>query len=369
MPAGLRSTLLLLLVALAAAVVARLVDLAALLLSRVRYREFLPVARRDCRRAFAAALVAVAVLVAVPHVGLGHRVEGPVRHLLVVLALAACAWLVVRAALVAEDASFRRVRVDVRDNRRARRARTQIRLLRRLTAAGVVVVALAAALLSLPGTRGAGTSLLASAGFLSVVAGLAAQTTLGNVFAGMQLIFTDAMRLDDVIVVEQEWGRVEEVTLTFVVLALWDERRLVLPTSWFTTHPFQNWTRTESRVLGEVTLHLDYAVPVEELRAEAGRIVAASPLWDRRDWVVQVVDSSPSTMVVRVLASAADAPSSFDLRCELREKLLGWVQSRHPQGLPHVRVAVADGEPYDPFPTGRRTDVTDPGQGRSAFSA
>ena len=229
-----------------------------------------------------------------------------------------------------------------------------------------MTVAVATALLSLPGLKGAGASLLASAGFLSVVAGLAAQTTLGNVFAGLQLTFTDAMRLDDVIVVEDEWGRVEEITLTYVVLALWDERRLVLPTSWFTSHPFQNWTRIESRVLGEVVLHLDYAVPVGALREQARAIVEQSPLWDRHDWVLQVVDSTPSTMVVWVLASAADAPSSYDLRCEIREKLLGWVQAEHPQGLPHLRVASTDAEPYDPYPTKRQADVREPG--RSAFS-
>ena len=140
----------------------------------------------------------------------------------------------------------------------------------------------------------------------------------------------------------------------------------MLPTSWFTSHPFQNWTRIESRVLGEVVLHLDYAVPVGALREQAQAIVEQSPLWDRRDWVLQVVDSTPSTMVVRVLASAADAPSSYDLRCEIREKLLGWVQAEHPQGLPHLRVASTDTEPYDPYPTKRQADVREPG--RSAFS-
>lgn len=336
---------------------------------RFRWRRLLDVVRRSCRRPFALTLVAASLLGATPYVGLDPRVEAPLRHTLVVATTCAGAWLVAKVAFVAEDVTFGRLNVDVRDNRRARRQRTQVRLLRRLTAAAVISVAAASALLSLPGFGGLGASLLASAGFLSVVAGLAAQSTLGNVFAGMQLAFTDAMRLGDVIVVEQEWGRVEEITLTYVVLALWDERRLVLPTSWFTTHPFQNWTRTESRVLGEVLLHLDYAVPVTDLREEAGRIVDASPLWDRVDWVLQVVDSTPSTMVVRVLASSADAPSSYDLRCEIREKLLGWVQSRHPQGLPHVRVAQADAEPHDPFPTKRATDVTQHGQGRSTFSS
>lgn len=352
----------------ASLLVAELVDLVLRIVCRFRWRRVLGALRLTCRAPFAATLVAASLRVAVTRVGFSPGVVAPLRHALVVATLLAGAWLTVRVAFVAEDATFSRLDVDVRDNRRARRRRTQVRLLRRLTAALVISVAAASVLLSLPGMKGAGASLLASAGLLSVVAGLAAQTTLGNVFAGVQLAFTDAMRLGDVIVVEEEWGRVEEITLTYVVLALWDERRLVLPTSWFTTHPFQNWTRTESRVLGEVLLHLDYAVPVEELRAEAGRIVDQSPLWDRRDWVLQVVDSTPSTMVVRVLASAADAPSSWDLRCEIREKLLGWVQSQHSQGLPHLRLSTASAEPYDPYPTGRSTDMTAPGQGRSTFN-
>ena len=364
-----RPELLLLAVAAGALVVAQLVDLLLRVVGRFRARALVGAVRRACRVPFALTLVAVSLVVAVWHVGLSRSVIPTVRHVLVIAALCSGAWLVVRAAFVLEDLSFGRLDVEVRDNRRARSRRTQVRLLRRLTAAVVITVAAASVVLSLPGLGGAGPGLLASAGFLSIVAGLAAQTTLGNVVAGIQLGFTDGLRLGDVIVVESEWGRVEEITLTYVVLALWDERRLVLPTSWFTTHPFQNWTRTESRVLGEVQLHLDYAVPVEELRQEAGRIVDASPLWDRRDWVLQVVDTTPSTMVVRVLASAVDAPTSYDLRCEIREKLLGWVQQRHSQGLPHLRLTASGAEPYDPFPTSRGTDVTEPGEGRSTFSS
>jgi small-conductance mechanosensitive channel len=185
--------------------------------------------------------------------------------------------------------------------------------------------------------RTLGASLLASAGILGVIAGLAAQTTLTNVFAGIQLALTDSLRFDDVVVVEDEWGRIEEMTLTYVVVHLWDERRLVLPTTYFTKNPFQNWTRNETRVLGAVLLHLDYRTPVDAIRTETQRLVEASPLWDQRDWVVQVVDSTPTTMVVRVLASAADAPSSWDLRCELREKLIDFMKVNHPECLPQAR--------------------------------
>jgi small-conductance mechanosensitive channel len=185
-----------------------------------------------------------------------------------------------------------------------------------------------------------GASLLASAGLIGVVAGLAAQTTLGNVFAGLQLAFSDSLRFDDVIVVEGEWGRVEEIRLTHIVLQLWDYRRLVLPSTYFTTKPFQNWTRHESRVLAAIILHVDYTAPIRELRTEAQRIIEESPLWDRREWVLQITDATPSTMVVRVLASAADAPSAWDLKCDVREKLLVFLRAHYPGSLPLVRATV-----------------------------
>jgi small-conductance mechanosensitive channel len=251
--------------------------------------------------------------------------------------------MIVKVLFVAEDAALQWLRVDVTDNRRVRRVRTQVSVLRRLTALAVSVCAAAAALMTFGELRTLGASLLFSASVVGAIAGFAAQATLSNVFAGLQLALTDALRFDDVVVVNGEWGRVEELTLTNVVLRLWDERRLVLPTSYFTTNPFQNWTRNEARILGDVILHLDYSAPLDELRAEARRLVEASPLWDRREWVLQVVDSTPWSMVVRVLASAADAPSSWDLRCELREKLIGFLRIYYPYALAHSPAPVANG--------------------------
>nr|WP_269326956.1 mechanosensitive ion channel domain-containing protein [Kineosporia mesophila] len=227
--------------------------------------------------------------------------------------------------------------MDVADNRRIRRLRTQITLVRRVLGVVVVLVGIAAVLMSIPQMRTFGASLLASAGIAGILAGLAAQTTLGNMFAGLQLAFTDAVRIDDVVVIEDEWGWIEEITLTYVVVHLWDERRLVLPTSWFTTNPFQNWTRNEARVLGSVILHLDYATPLTELRHYAQSVIDANPLWDRQAWVLQVADTTETTMVVRVLASAHDGPAAWDLRCDIREALLTWLQKNHPQSLPVQR--------------------------------
>ncbi|HEV7824652.1 MAG TPA: mechanosensitive ion channel domain-containing protein [Mycobacteriales bacterium] len=304
-----------------------------------RRHPFLLTAHRRCRHPWIATLVAAAALIALPLLPLGPDARGTVRHALTIAVIVSVTWLGVRAARVAEDGLFRRLRVDVADNRRIRKVRTQVTVVRRILVALLVLLAAAAVLMTFARLRTLGASLLASAGVAGIVGGLAAQSTLGNVFAGLQLAFTDALRFDDVVVVEGEWGRIEELTLTYVVVHLWDERRLVLPTSYFTTKPFQNWTRTGSRVLGAATLYLDYSTPVEALRAEAERVIAASPLWDREDWVLQVVDTTETTMVVRVLASAADAGQAFDLRCEIREKLLGWLNARHPYALPRARIA------------------------------
>lgn len=310
---------------------------------RRRYRRLLLQLHRSCRRAWIATLLSGGIFGAVSATVDGDGVWHAVRHGLLLVLLGTTAWMIIMMLFVAEDAALQWLRVDVTDNRRVRRVRTQVSVLRRLTALVVSVCAAAAALMTFGELRTLGASLLFSASVVGAIAGFAAQTTLSNVFAGLQLALTDALRFDDVVVVNGEWGRVEELTLTNVVLRLWDERRLVLPTSYFTTNPFQNWTRNEARILGDVILHLDYSAPLDELRAEARRLVEASPLWDRREWVLQVVDSRPWSMVVRVLASAADAPSSWDLRCELREKLIGFLRIYYPYALAHSPAPVANG--------------------------
>jgi small-conductance mechanosensitive channel len=303
-------------------------------IAKRKYRHTLTELNEHCHKPL------VTVLVVASDYSVLFSFQGPVvegfRHALLLMLIGAAAWLVVRFLFVIEDFVLQRLRLDVPDNLRVRKLRTQVALIRRLTAATVTVLALASMFMTFTQLRTLGASLLASAGLVGVIGGLAAQTTLANVFAGLQLALTDSLRFDDVVVVEDEWGRIEDMTLTYVVVRLWDERRLVLPTTYFTKNPFQNWTRHETRVLGAVLLHLDYRAPVDDLRAEVQRLVEASPLWDRRDWVVQVVDSTPSTMVVRVLASSADAPSSWDLRCELREKLIGYLRENHPDVLPRA---------------------------------
>ncbi|MEU3453632.1 mechanosensitive ion channel domain-containing protein [Micromonospora sp. NPDC006766] len=272
----------------------------------------------------------------------GSPLRQAVLHGLVLALIAASAWLLAALLIVVEDTALARFRVDVPNNRHARRVRTQVLLLRRLTIAVIVVLAVGVLLMTFPAVRGVGAGVLTSAGLVGVVAALAAQSLLGNVFAGLQLAFSDAVRLDDVVVVEGEWGRIEELTLSYVVVQIWDDRRLVLPTSYFTSTPFQNWTRTEAAVLGTAEFDLDWAVPVQAMREELRRICESTELWDGRACVLQVTDATGGMVKARALVSAADAGRLWDLRCLVREQLVAWVRDQRPTALPRMRTEVGD---------------------------
>ncbi len=282
--------------------------------------------------------VTIAVRTAMPQIDYTYRWDDLIRHTLQILTILAVAGLVASVLLLLEDSGLRRYDVDVPDNRVARRARTQMQVVRRLTVAAVVVVALGAGMLTLDGVRAIGASVLASAGVLSIVAGLAAQSTLANVIAGIQIAFSDSIRLDDAVIVEDEWGWIEEITLTYVVVRLWDDRRLVLPSTYFTTTPFQNWTRKHSELLGAVELDLDWGVSPHEMRDQLDLVLADTDLWDGRTKVLQVTDAVNGWVRVRILVSAKDAPSLFDLRCHVRERMVEWLGRDHRGGLPRFRV-------------------------------
>ncbi|PZG00852.1 mechanosensitive ion channel family protein [Micromonospora deserti] len=288
-----------------------------------------------CRLPAVAVLVIWALLASVPAPTDG--LLSAFRHGLLLAFVAACAWLAIRFLQVTESLALGRLAHEPTANRRQRRIRTQVRLIRGLTAVIVTLTAIAVALMSYEQARVVGVSLVTSAGVIGVLIGVGARTSLTNAFAGMQIAFTDAIHVDDVVVVDGAWGRVEEVKLTSVVIRMWDERRLILPTTYFTDRPFQNWTRHEARVVGEIRLHLDYTAEVDQLRREARRLVEESPLWDRALWTLQVVDVTPQTMEVQVRVSAADGPSAWDLRCDLREGLVKYVRDQHPQWLPRTR--------------------------------
>ncbi|MEH1099036.1 mechanosensitive ion channel family protein [Micromonospora sp. CPCC 205561] len=330
----------------AAAVALFAVEVAHRVIRRVGRRSLLLTELTDhAHRSIQVAATAVAVQFAVRFstgYAVGEQWRQVLLHLLVLGVIAGVAWLVASLLVVAEDTALARFRVDVPDNRHARRVRTQVVMLRRLTIAVVVVLAVGVMLMTFPAVRGIGAGVLTSAGVVGVVAALAAQSLLGNVFAGLQLAFSDAVRLDDVVVVEGEWGRIEELTLSYVVVQIWDDRRLILPTSYFTTKPFQNWTRTEAAVLGTAEIDVDWAVPVQAMREELRRLVEGTELWDGRVCVLQVTDATGGMIKVRALVSAADAGSLWDLRCLVREHLVAWIRDHRPTAMPRMRAEVGD---------------------------
>jgi small-conductance mechanosensitive channel len=278
-----------------------------------------------------------------------------IAHLLVILTIAAAAWFVAAAVSFAIGLAMARLPLEVADNRVARRRQTQLILIRRLLIAFIAVFALGAILITFPDVAALGTSILASAGVAGIVAGLAAQSTLSSVFAGVQLAFSEAIRVDDVVVVEQQWGRIQEITLTYVVVHLWDDRRLVLPSTYFTSTPFENWTRRSSELLGAVELDLDWQVRTSDMRTELDRILTRTDLWDGRTSVLQVTDATGDRVRVRVLVSAKDAAKLFDLRCFVREELVEWLHETK-SGVPISRVQLVRESHMDDSPRRRSSD-------------
>ncbi len=261
--------------------------------------------------------------------------------------IASFAFLLIRLVLLAEDLVNHRYDINVSDNLKARKIRTQIRFLSRMGIVLIVVMAVAAILLSFDNLRKVGTGLLAGVGVGSIIIGFAAQSTLSNLLAGFQIAFTQPIRIDDVVIVEDEWGRIEDITLTYVVVRIWDERRLVLPINYFIQKPFQNWTRVNSELLGTVFLYFDYSVPLDQLRQRFQQLVQESALWDGHVSVIQVTDCRERTIEVRALMSARNSSDAFDLRCLVREKLIEFVQVHFPESLPKTRI---EGASFQPTP-------------------
>ena len=225
-----------------------------------------------------------------------------------------------------------------------RRITTQLRLLRRLANVIIAILAIGFALFTFPAVQGVGAGLLASAGVLSVIGGLAAQSVLGNLFAGIQLAFSNAIRVGDVVVVKDEWGTVGEITLSYVVIYIWDERRLIVPSTHFTSEAFETWTRKNSKVLGTVFMDVDWRVPLEDVRKEFEAFLEKNPLWDRRASSVLVTDAVGGYVQLRFLVSAEDSSKQWDLRCEVREHMVTWLQKNHPEALPLSRISLDNPE-------------------------
>jgi small-conductance mechanosensitive channel len=272
------------------------------------------------------------------------RLYGFVSSIVSIGMIAAVTWTAVRFVGLIERRISRRRPIDVPDNLQARRVQTQVRVLARAADVLIIVVGIALMLMTIPAIRQVGTSLLASAGLAGLVAGLAARPVLSNLVAGIQIGLTQPIRLDDVVIVEGEWGRIEEITATYVVVRIWDDRRLVTPLSYFIEHPFENWTRSTTELLVPVTLWTDYDAPLEDIRRELARICRASPNWDGRICQLDVVDANERAIQLRALTSAADASRAWTLRCHVREELLRYLCSRHPQTLPRIRANIMSDE-------------------------
>lgn len=281
-------------------------------------------------------------------------------HVLSLVLIGASAWLVTRIVSAAVESTYARYASSTRDPARVRRVRTQVTLIMRIVTAVVAVMAVAAMLLTFPGMEKVGTSMLASAGIIGIVAGVAAQSTLGNLFAGFQIAFGDMVRIGDTVVVDGEWGVVEEVTLTFLAVRTWDERRITMPVSYFTSKPFENWSRGGAQMTGTVFFHLDHSAPVALMREKLREILEDCPAWDHRDWSLAVTDTTPSTIQVRAVVTAKDADDIWTARCTVREQMVAWLCEKHPYALPRIATSAASLPPSGQWPAHPSASVPGP---------
>jgi small-conductance mechanosensitive channel len=263
--------------------------------------------------------------------------RGAVAHVTGLGLIGSVAWLLVVMIDVGEDLITAKYRVDVDDNLAARRIQTQVQVLRRIAVVIVTIVTLSIMLMTFPEVRQIGASALASAGLAGLVLGMAMRPTLASLIAGIQIALTQPIRIEDAVIVEGEWGWIEEITTTYVVIRIWDLRRLVVPLSYFSEKPFQNWTRRSSELLASVLLYTDYSVPVEALRQELRRILKTTDKWEGKVCVLQVTDSREHTVELRALMDARNAGAAWDLRCHVREKLIEFLQREYPESLPRTR--------------------------------
>jgi small-conductance mechanosensitive channel len=279
----------------------------------------------------------LALVLAAPFAPLPAHLKEILEHTLEMGTIAGVGWGVIILVQLLGDMVFARYTIEVSDNLTARRIRTQTQVLQRTAVVIVTVITVGIMLMTFPAVRHIGTSLLASAGLAGLILGMAARSTLTNVIAGIQVALSQPIRIDDAVVVEGEWGWIEEIDSSYVVVRIWDLRRLIVPLSYFIEKPFQNWTRTRADLLGTVMLYTDFTAPVEEIRQELWRILKSTKLWDGKVWVLQVTDVTEKTMQLRALMSARNGPEAFDLRCYVRENLIKFLTEKHPQCLPQVR--------------------------------
>jgi len=299
---------------------------------------------KHSRRPSRVIFLLLAVYLSLTFTEIAPKVSGIIDKVFVVLLIISVAWFFVKLTSMIENLVLSKYEVDEKDNLQARKIYTQVRIIRKILVVIIIIVAISTVLMSFKQFRQLGTGILASAGLAGIIIGFAAQRTLSNLLAGIQIAITQPIRIDDVVIVENEWGKIEEITLTYVVVRIWDLRRLILPISYFIEKPFQNWTRLSADLLGTVYLYVDYTVPVEEIRKELHRILQNSQ-WDGRVWGLQVTDTTERTMQLRALMSAPDASIAWNLRCEVREKLVEFIQQKYPNALPKIRAELHENNP------------------------
>ena len=282
----------------------------------------------------------IAIGVVGPQVGFGPEASAVLAQVSAAIAVLIIGWIALIAVDVVARRSTASLKLDAEDNLAARKQVTQVRLLQQ--AAKVVLILLTGALVlsMFDAVRSFGVSLLASAGAAGLILGYAATPVLKNLIAGVQIALTQPIRIDDVVIVEGEWGWVEEIASTYVVVRIWDLRRLVVPLSYFIEQPFQNWTRESASILGAVFWYVDYTLPVEAMRAKFEELVRANPKWDGKVVGLQVTNTDKDTVELRGLVSARNSPIAWDLRCELREQMIDWMQKSYPEALPRTRADI-----------------------------
>jgi small-conductance mechanosensitive channel len=278
------------------------------------------------------------LLLTMPLIDLSRSVMEPLDHVLAIWTIIGVSWLLLRLFNIMKVFILSRYEISAKDNLEARRMNTQLDVIQRVLGFLVVLVAASSILMTFDKVRQIGVSILASAGIAGIIVGFAAQRSIATLIAGIQIAITQPIRIDDVVIVENEWGWIEELTLTYVVVRIWDQRRLIVPITFFIEKPFQNWTRKTAELLGTVFIYADYRAPIDELRRELERIVAETPLWDKRVAKIQVTNTTEKTIELRAMISAENSSNAWELRCLVREKLISFLQQNHPESLPQVRV-------------------------------
>ncbi|MGC1871274.1 MAG: mechanosensitive ion channel domain-containing protein [Acidobacteriaceae bacterium] len=294
-------------------------------------------------------LVVLAAMAAVPTFGISASSEDITEHVLHIFFIACLAWFLISGVYAVQDLLLRRYDISLSDNLRARQVRTQLAVMRRLAIGFVGLLALGLILYTFNHTRlwQAGAGLLASAGLASLALAAAAKTTVSNLLAGIQIALTEPIRIDDVVIVDGQWGRIEEITAAYVVVCIWNLERLIVPLSYFIENPFQNWTRSSANLIGTCYIYTDYSCPLAPLREEYLRVLKSTDLWDGKAQVLQVTDLFQQTMQIRALMSSADSGKLFDLRCYVREKMIAFIQQNYPQCLPKQRINELQNAPWE----------------------